>query len=211
MREESPTSFLLKARDTAFKAVSPEYFENESKLFAPDESARDRIIEKEKRAANAMNRVFFRERLAALCHEQWAGWMKYLFSVVVKNPQTNTEIFAIPGWAVDRWTLQVKTAYTDLSPEEQESDRKEADKFLALINEHRPSQVLAPALAAMTAARDKLVSRFAIHLGCRECPLLARCNTRHENGITCEDGLRAWSETDSPQNTVSPDREGQPT
>jgi len=84
-----------------------------------------------------------RERLAELCHEQWSGWMEYLFSKCVENKKT-TEIagntydytsLTIPSWAVERWGRQMKTPYKDLSEEEKESDRKEADKILALGKE----------------------------------------------------------------------------
>jgi hypothetical protein len=72
-----------------------------------------------------------REKLAALCHEQWSGWMKYLFS---KCEKTTGEVegMIIPEWAVKRWMRQMNTPYLQLSIEEKESDRKEADKFLEL-------------------------------------------------------------------------------
>lgn len=81
----------------------------------------------------------FREALAALCHEQWSGWMKYLFSKC-KNAsgmymQAGTPDAIIPGSFVERWTRQLSTPYDELPEGEKESDRKEADKFLALMEE----------------------------------------------------------------------------
>jgi len=71
-----------------------------------------------------------REKMAALCHDQWAGWMEYLF---LKSKQVDGRVI-IPAWAVDRWRRQVATRYSDLSEDEKNSDRNEADRFLSLFN-----------------------------------------------------------------------------
>jgi hypothetical protein len=78
-----------------------------------------------------------REQLAKLAHEQWAGWMGYLFGKCVPykpgKVQADEGALIIPKWAVDRWTRQASTGYASLSEEEQDSDRAEADRFLALF------------------------------------------------------------------------------
>ncbi len=75
-----------------------------------------------------------REELAELCHRQWVGWMKYLFSKSIPYKpgeiQNHEGAHIVPKWAVDRWQKQMNTPYNDLSEDEKESDRKEADKFL---------------------------------------------------------------------------------
>jgi hypothetical protein len=71
-----------------------------------------------------------REKMAALCHDQWAGWMEYLF---LKSKQVDGCVI-IPAWAVERWRRQVATRYPDLSEDEKNSDRNEADRFLSLFN-----------------------------------------------------------------------------
>lgn len=67
-----------------------------------------------------------RERLAALAHEQWSGWMRYQY---YRQP--------LPGcmaWADEvRWERQMNTSYADLPEPEKESDRKEADRMLEII------------------------------------------------------------------------------
>jgi len=75
-----------------------------------------------------------REELAELCHEQWSGWMKYLFSKCVSPIEPNTGTVVIPAWAVERWERQMNTPYKDLSEVEKNSDRKEADRFIKLLN-----------------------------------------------------------------------------
>lgn len=73
-----------------------------------------------------------REALADLAHKQWSGWMDYLFSVSKYNGDGSV---TIPKYYVDRWKRQVNTDYRDLSEEEKESDRKEADRALAVIDD----------------------------------------------------------------------------
>jgi len=78
----------------------------------------------------------FRDKFAALCHEQWSGWMKYLFNrcdrPIVSEYQDGV---LVPRPFVERWQRQMRTRYADLSTEEQDSDRREADKFVALLRE----------------------------------------------------------------------------
>ena len=78
-----------------------------------------------------------REKLAELAHSQWSGWMDYLFSKCIdyKASQVQAEVGAliIPKWAVDRWRGQAAIIYEDLSRDEKNSDRTEADKFLEVF------------------------------------------------------------------------------
>ena len=78
------------------------------------------------------DRATMRDRLAALAHEQWSGWMKYQFS---KGRQNKNSTWTMPAWAVERWMRQMNTPYSDLSDDERASDRAEADKMLALLLE----------------------------------------------------------------------------
>ena len=72
-----------------------------------------------------------REELAELAHKQWSGWMDYLFSKCIAP--TVGELI-IPKWAVERWKRQANTPYEELSNDEKNTDRDEADKFLALFD-----------------------------------------------------------------------------
>lgn len=71
-----------------------------------------------------------REAIANLCHRQWSGWMKYLFEKCDRNEDGTV---TIPKWAVERWSRQMDTDYSQLSEDEQNSDRTEADKFISVI------------------------------------------------------------------------------
>lgn len=87
-----------------------------------------------------------RERVANLCHEQWSGWMEYLYSKCVplrlqhRPEDAVQEEVCIPIEYFDRWKRQMVTPYAGLSPEEQDSDRTEADKFLTVFLDILKSQ-----------------------------------------------------------------------
>jgi hypothetical protein len=72
-----------------------------------------------------------KEGLAEYAHNQWSGWMEYLFEKSTKNEDGTV---TIPKLAVERWERQVKTPYIELSEQEKESDRKEAEGMINIIN-----------------------------------------------------------------------------
>lgn len=72
-----------------------------------------------------------REKLAALAHEQWSGWMRYLFSKGTFNPDNST--WTMPMWAVKRWVRQMQTLYANLSENEKDNDRTEADRMIKIV------------------------------------------------------------------------------
>ena len=59
------------------------------------------------------------ERLAALEHEQWAHWTRYMLDNL--TPEN-----------IERWERQIATPYSDLSESEKESDREWARKVVRL-------------------------------------------------------------------------------
>lgn len=65
-----------------------------------------------------------REQLAALSHDQWSGWMRYMIGRL-EGPD--------PKVWLDRWRRQMETPYDKLPENEKESDRREADRVLAVI------------------------------------------------------------------------------
>ena len=101
-----------------------------------------------------------REELAKLAHEQWSGWMDYLFSKCINYKagtiQAEAGAVIIPKWAVDRWRGQSKTIYSDLTPAEMDSDRTEADKFLAVFNTRHADKSLVGLIENLRSQIDKL-------------------------------------------------------
>lgn len=79
----------------------------------------------------------FKDKVANLCHEQWSGWMIYLFGKSNQNPDGSV---TIPKDLVDRWKRQLNTPYTELSAKEKDSDKIEADKFIKLFASNAPKK-----------------------------------------------------------------------
>jgi len=75
-----------------------------------------------------------REKLSEYAHDAWSGWMKYLFS---KSTQNEDGTVTIPKWAVERWTRQSETGYTDLPEDEKRSDREEADRMIDIMHKQK--------------------------------------------------------------------------
>lgn len=72
-----------------------------------------------------------REALAEYAHEAWSRWMRHVFSKAEFNDQDQAVLSADE---VRRWQRQIATPYMELSNSEKESDRREADCILTIIN-----------------------------------------------------------------------------
>lgn len=70
------------------------------------------------------------ELLAKYAHNQWSGWMKYLFS---KGEINIDGTWTMPKWAVERWQRQMNTKYENLSEQEKKSDKEEAEGMLKIL------------------------------------------------------------------------------
>lgn len=76
------------------------------------------------------------EALAELAHEQWSGWMKYMFSKCKwRDRGDGINEPTIPQEFADRWLRQMNGPYAQLSEQEKEYDRVEARKFLAMLED----------------------------------------------------------------------------
>lgn len=72
------------------------------------------------------------EQLAAIEHERWAHWQRYLHDQCERAPDGS---LVIPVELVQRWEAQISTPYAELTPEEQESDRDQVRRYLPVIVE----------------------------------------------------------------------------
>jgi len=70
------------------------------------------------------------EQLAAIEHERWSHWQRYLHSKGVRQPDGS---LLLPADLVARWEKQSETKYAELSEQEKESDRDQVRRYLALI------------------------------------------------------------------------------
>jgi hypothetical protein len=71
-----------------------------------------------------------REQLAALAHEMWSGWMRYMLGRLRPNDDGSVTISSAYCRALSR---QMSTPYAALSEDEKNGDREEADRVLALV------------------------------------------------------------------------------
>lgn len=115
----------------------------EAELADKEKQLAEARAEIERLNAPVLSAPLLRETLAELAHNQWVGWMEYLF---FKSKQVDGCVI-VPAWANERWRRQVATRYADLSEEEKDSDRSEADKFLSVFN-------------AQLAERDRLIEQM---------------------------------------------------
>ncbi|MER6970896.1 hypothetical protein ABT304_07575 [Nocardioides sp. NPDC000445] len=70
------------------------------------------------------------EELAALEHERWAHWQRYLHARCTPGPEGS---LIIPASDVRKWAKQMNTSYSDLSEAEKDSDREQVQRYLHVI------------------------------------------------------------------------------
>ncbi len=79
-----------------------------------------------------LNSAEILETIAAVEHERWSHWQKYLHAQCTPNPDGS---LTIPAAEVQRWSLQMETAYADLTEAEKDSDREQAREYLAALRD----------------------------------------------------------------------------
>jgi hypothetical protein len=73
-----------------------------------------------------------REPLAAVSHDIWSSWMRWMFLMGEFDYVSGT--WKMPKDKVERWKRQMDTDYADLTEKEKESDRHQADKILKVLD-----------------------------------------------------------------------------
>ena len=72
------------------------------------------------------------ERLAAVEHERWAHWQRYMHG---KSTKQSDGSVLIPPDLVKQWERQLSTPYSELTEKEKESDREQVRKYLPILVE----------------------------------------------------------------------------
>lgn len=70
------------------------------------------------------------ERLAAIEHERWAHWQRYVHDQCERREDGS---LLIPANLVARWEAQIATPYAGLSEEERDSDREQVRRYVPAI------------------------------------------------------------------------------
>jgi pyruvate-formate lyase-activating enzyme len=81
-----------------------------------------------------------RERLAAYAHEAWSSYMSYFLD---KCRRPNGAYLVEPAYA-EALLRQIAMPYADLSEQEKDADRAEADKMLRIISPNGGEHEMAP-------------------------------------------------------------------
>lgn len=70
------------------------------------------------------------EDLAAIEHERWSHWQRYVHSKGARQPDGS---LVIPPELVERWERLIATPYGALTDAERESDREQVRRYLQAI------------------------------------------------------------------------------
>ncbi len=70
------------------------------------------------------------EAVAAVEHERWSHWQRYMHSQCLRNDDGS---LTVPPALVRRWERQMSTPYESLTDGEKESDREQAREYLAVV------------------------------------------------------------------------------
>jgi hypothetical protein len=72
------------------------------------------------------------EKLAAVEHERWAHWQRYVHE---QCQRADDGSLIIPPQLARRWQAQIVTPYAELTETEKDSDREQVRRYLPLIGE----------------------------------------------------------------------------
>lgn len=70
------------------------------------------------------------EQLAAVEHERWSHWQRYMHGKGERQPDGS---LVIPPQLVTRWERLMATPYEELTNAERESDREQVRRYLQTI------------------------------------------------------------------------------
>lgn len=73
------------------------------------------------------------EEIAAVEHERWSHWQRYLHEQCTLQEDGSLNI---PPSLVARWTQQLDTTYAELSEEEKQSDRELAVGYIDVFKRY---------------------------------------------------------------------------
>lgn len=79
---------------------------------------------------SVLNSPALLEDLAAIEHDRWSHWQRYVHD---KCEATEDGGLLIPAQLVERWSVQMNTPYAELSEQEKESDRDQVRRYLPTI------------------------------------------------------------------------------
>ncbi len=91
-----------------------------------------------------------REKLAAIEHERWADWQRWVHTVY-ENPTRPFEE------AIQNWKRQIDTPYDELSDREKASDMEQVDRYWPLIEQYIHDELLRARISEL----EKLIEEYS--------------------------------------------------
>jgi hypothetical protein len=82
------------------------------------------------RLASLLNGL--RDELAAIEHDRWAHWQRYIHAQC-RADAGEAGALVIPAKLVEQWSWQADTRFSDLTEAEQDSDREQVDRYLPFL------------------------------------------------------------------------------
>ena len=83
---------------------------------------------------NAIRKILESEQLidelAAIEHERWAHWQRYVHDHCERQQDGS---LVIPAELAARWQAQIQTPYVELTERERDSDREQVRRYLPVI------------------------------------------------------------------------------
>ena len=70
------------------------------------------------------------DMLAAIEHERWAHWQRYVHDHCERQQDGS---LVIPAELAARWEAQIETPYVELTEREKDSDREQVRRYLPVI------------------------------------------------------------------------------
>lgn len=70
------------------------------------------------------------DELAAIEHERWAHWQRYVHDHCERQQDGS---LVIPAELAARWQAQIQTPYVELTERERDSDREQVRRYLPVI------------------------------------------------------------------------------
>jgi len=70
------------------------------------------------------------EQLAAIEHERWAHWQRFMHGKGERKPDGS---LVLPADLVAQWERLIETPYAQLTDKERESDREQVRRYLPVV------------------------------------------------------------------------------
>lgn len=79
------------------------------------------------------NKEELKEKLAAIEHERWSDWQKYVHGLMEHHDDPMREEMVLDAGWYYRWQKQINTPYAELTDKEKASDMEQVDRYWNLI------------------------------------------------------------------------------